>query len=97
MRKDNLRLGLILGLLVPILGTFVYYFIQFRNVATLSEFFQYLTQERGLFTAMISILLVVNIAIFTYYINTRNDKTAKGIFIVTIVYGLASVIWKFFL
>jgi hypothetical protein len=45
---------------------------------------------------MISILLVVNIAIFTYYINTRRDQTAKGIFIASLVYGLGSVLWKMF-
>ena len=95
MRKDDLKFGLLLGFLIPLLGTFVYYFVQFRNVATLEEFFQYLFREKGLMTAMISILLVANIAVFTYFINNRRDKSAKGIFIATLIYGLASVIWKF--
>lgn len=94
MRRDNFRFGLLLGFLVPILGSFLYYFIQFRQLTDLSGFFRYLGQEKRLLTAMISILLVANIALFTYFINNRKDRTAKGIFTATLIYGLASVLWK---
>jgi tryptophan-rich sensory protein len=96
MRIDDIRFGLLLGFLVPVLGTFIYYFIQFRHLTTLDGFFMYLKNEKALLTAMISILLVVNIAIFTFFINKRKDKTAKGIFIASLVYGLGSVLWKMF-
>lgn len=97
LKKDNLRYGLIIGFLVPLVGSVVYYFIQFSRIATIQEYTWYLMREKSLMTAMLSVLLVVNIGIFTYFVNTRKDRTAKGIFIATLVYGLASVIWKFFL
>ena len=93
LRKDNLRLGIILGFLAPILGLFVYYFIQFR-LFTLEEFFYVLVRQKSLMTAMISISLIANAVIFTIYINTNRDKTAKGVFIATCIYAIVTIILK---
>ena len=95
MVKDDLRLGLLLGVIAPILGMLLYYFIQFRSVITFSEFIHIILVQRSLLTALVSVSLVANAAIFTFYINKRLDKTAKGIFIATCIYGVASLIWKF--
>ena len=38
--------------------------------------------------------LVGNIALFTYYINTAKDQTAKGIFAITVVYGIGILLLK---
>jgi hypothetical protein len=95
MTKDNLRLGLLLGFLAPLIGMLLYYFIQFRSVITFSEFRHIILVQRTLLTALVSVSLVANAAIFTYYINKRLDQTAKGIFIATCIYGVASLIWKF--
>lgn len=97
LKKDNLRFGLFLGFIIPIIGSVAYYFIQFSNKASFKIFIELILQEKQLMTAMLSILIVVNIAVFTYYINTRKDRTAKGIFIATLIYGLLSVLWKFLL
>ena len=43
---------------------------------------------------MISVSLLANAIIFTLYINTRRDRTAKGIFIATCVYVIAGLIFK---
>jgi hypothetical protein len=97
MVKDDLRLGLLLGFIAPILGMLLYYFIQFRSVITFSEFLHIILVQRTLLTALVSVSLVANAAIFTFYINNRLDKTAKGIFIATCIYGIASLIWKYLL
>lgn len=94
-KKDNLRFGLLLGFIAPIAGLFIYYLIQFKNVTSLPGFFYYVVTEKALLTAVISVLLVVNAGVFTYYINTRKDRTAKGVFISTCIYGLTALIWKF--
>ncbi len=93
LRNDNLRMGIILGFLAPILGLFIYYFIQFR-LFTLEEFFYVLFRQKSLMTAMISISLVANAIIFTIYINTHRDKTARGIFIATCIYAIVALIFK---
>ena len=93
LRNDNLRMGIILGFLAPILGLFIYYFIQFR-LFTLEEFFYVLFRQKSLMTAMISISLIANAIIFTVYINTHRDKTARGVFIATCIYAIIALVFK---
>jgi hypothetical protein len=95
MLRDNLRLGLLLGLIAPAVGMILYYFVQFRGVMTFSEFLNIILVQSTLLTALVSISLVANAAIFTFYVNRHDDQTAKGIFIATCIYGVASLIWKF--
>jgi hypothetical protein len=95
LKKDNLRLGLLLGFLAPLLGLLVYYFARF-SLFTFKEFIGVILAQKSLLSAMVSISLVANAAVFTYYINSRKDRTAKGIFISTCIYAIAALLWKFF-
>ncbi|WP_018615619.1 hypothetical protein [Segetibacter koreensis] len=94
-KKNNVGFGLLLGFIAPIVGLLVYYLVQFRNVTSLSGFFYYVATEKALLTAVISVLLVANAGVFTWYVNKRKDLTAKGVFISTCIYGLTALIWKF--
>lgn len=95
LKQDNLRLGILLGFLAPIAGLILYYFFAFytRQVSFL-EFLGYLKQYKNLLTAVSSISLVANAILFTVYINNRKDKTAKGIFVATLIYGIAVLLIK---
>ncbi len=95
MKSDNLKLGLIIGLFFPLLGIFGFYLWKFRHVLTFVEFIQYLGLERRLITGVISVSLVANAAAFTYFVNTGKYYTAKGIFLVTMVYAIAALVLKF--
>jgi len=95
LNKDSLRFGLLLGFIAPFVGLLIYYFVQFRNVTSLPGFFYYMITEKGLLTAIVSVLLVANAGVFTWYVNRRKDRTAKGIFIFTCIYGIAALVWKF--
>lgn len=86
-------LGLILGLLAPIAGMFIYYFIQFRAFE-MGEFFSLMLREKSLLTGIVSVSLIANAVVFTIYINMHKDKTAKGIFVATCVYAIAALLWK---
>ena len=94
-RKDNLRIGILYGLLGPIAGLFAYYFMAFytRNVG-FSEFLGYLKQYKTLLTGVSSISLIANAVLFTIFINTRKDQTAKGVFIATLLYGITVLLIK---
>ncbi len=94
-RKDSLRLGIVLGFLAPVVGMLTYYFIQFR-LFTLKEFFQLMFTQKSLLTGIISISLIANAIVFTIYINNRNDRTARGVFIATCIYAIASLLIKLF-
>jgi hypothetical protein len=95
LKRDNLLLGLILGITAPFLGLLIYYFAKFSSVATLKEFIGVVLTQKSLLTAMLSVSLVANAAVFTYYINNRKDETAKGVFISTCIYAGSVLLWKF--
>jgi hypothetical protein len=92
-KKDNLKLGLILGLIGPILGLVVVYFLKFPSLE-FSEFFDLFINTNKLITSLGSLCLLANVILFTLYINTHRDQTAKGIFLTTLVYGIGILILK---
>jgi len=94
-KKDHLKTGLILGFLAPLLGLLGYYFFKLRpNNVTLKEFWMLLMQNRSFFTGLTSIALVVNAVLFTIFINTRRDQAAKGVFVITLIFGIAVLLVK---
>jgi hypothetical protein len=95
LKKDNLKLGLILGFIAPVVGLFGYYLLKFR-LFTLQEFFEVLLLQKSLLTAIISIALIANAVVFTIYINQQKDKTARGVFVATCVYAVVSLFIKWF-
>ena len=96
-KRDNLRFGILLGFLAPLISLVVYYFIKFYPLYTVGDFFTMVSLNKNLVTAISVPCLVLNIALFTFYINTRRDKTAKGIFAITLVYAIAALLLKFIL
>lgn len=93
---DNLKLGLALSILLPVAVFFLIYFARF-SYYPFPEFWQTLKQESRLVTFFGAWSMVANIALFTLFINTRRDKSAKGVFIVTVIYGALFLLFKFFI
>ncbi|MBC7851381.1 MAG: hypothetical protein H7Y31_16680 [Chitinophagaceae bacterium] len=93
-KKDSLKFGLLIGFIAPLLSMVVYYFVRFREF-TLSEVFGLMAREKNQITAIVIPCLLLNILLFTFYVNTRRDQTAKGIFSVTLVFAIAGVLVKF--
>lgn len=94
-KRDNLRLGLIMGLLGPLLGLVVIYFVRsdFRPL-TFGEYIEYVFTNNRLITSIGSLSLLANVVLFTLYVNTHRDKTAKGIFLITLIYGIGILVLK---
>jgi hypothetical protein len=92
--KDNYILGLTIGAVLPLLSFFGYYYWKF-SLFTFSEFIELLSQNKSLVTALNIPCLLLNIVLFTIFINGRKDKTAKGIFIASIIYALSALLFKF--
>jgi len=97
LRKDNFWLGFVLGLVTPILGMLLFKTYKFR-VFSYKETFQYMYLEPGFktLTVALTLSLLLNALMFTIYVNTNKDKTAKGIFFTTVAYGLLVLIIKTF-
>ncbi len=88
-KKDNFILGAVLGLIAPMAGLLLFKMYKF-NVLTMKEMWFYMMHEQGYRTLSVglSLSLLLNAVLFTIYINTNRDLTAKGIFTVTLIYGL---------
>lgn len=95
-KQDHVGLGLALGALAPILGFVVYYFLKYR-LFSFREFLNLLLEQHNLITAITSISLLANAVLFTLYINAGKDQTAKGIFVTTVLYGIAALLVKLIL
>jgi hypothetical protein len=95
LKKDSLQLGLLLGLITPVIVFVIIYFVRFTGYS-FDEFTRVFFRENRLITFFGVWCLVGNIALFTYYINTSKDQTAKGIFALTLMYGIGVLLLKLF-
>lgn len=94
-KKDNFVFGLVLGFIAPMLGFMLYKFVKFKEFS-LSDMFQFLKLNPNLISVFISVSLLANAVLFTIYINSHRDKTAKGIFTITLVYAIIALIFKYY-
>jgi hypothetical protein len=94
-KKDNLRLGLVMGLIAPIVSLVIYYFVKFYPTFSFKEFLTFIRDNKSQITAISVPCLVLNIALFTIYINSHRDQTAKGIFAATLIYAIIALLFKF--
>jgi len=93
-KKDNFVYGLALGFIAPIIGFLVYKYIKFKELS-LIEMFQWMKFNPGVITVYISVSLMANAVLFTIFVNGHRDKTAKGIFILTLIYAAIAMGFKY--
>ena len=93
-KKDNFIFGITLGFIAPMIGFLIYKLIKFKGL-TLVEMMQWMKLNPNLITVSISVSLMANAILFTIYINGYRDKTAKGIFVVTMIYAVIALLFKY--
>jgi hypothetical protein len=95
-KKDNLPLGILLGFLTPVLAFFLYYFfvIKPHNNVGLGQFLGILKDNRQMLPKLTSICLLLNGLVFFLYTRKRLDITAKGIFLMTMLYAIGILLLK---
>lgn len=93
-KKDNFIFGLSLGFIAPMIGFLIYKLVKFKSLS-LSEMFQWMKMNPSLITVSISVSLVANAILFTIYVNGYRDKTAKGIFVMTMIYAVIALAFKY--
>lgn len=97
LKRDSLKLGFLLGFVAPLVSLVIYYFIRFYPLFTVSDFFNFVRTNKSQITAISVPCLLLNIALFTIYINSHRDKTARGIFGITLIYAITALLLKFIL
>ena len=93
-KKDNFIFGITLGLIAPMIGFLIYKLVKFKGL-TLVEMMQWMKLNPNLITVSISVSLMANAILFTIYINGYRDKTAKGIFVMTMIYAVIALLFKY--
>ena len=94
-KKDNFNFGLALGFIAPMLAFMLYKLYKFKGL-TLTEMLQWMKLNPNLISVSISVSLLANAILFTIYINGHRDKTAKGIFVLTIIYAIIAMVFKYY-
>ena len=94
-KKDNFVFGLALGLIAPIIAMLIYKMYKLQGLS-ITEMFQWFKMNPNLVSGFISVSLLANAILFTIYINGRRDNTAKGIFVLTIIYAAVAMIFKYY-
>jgi hypothetical protein len=93
-KKDSISLGIVIGIIAPVLGFLLYKFIKFR-MFSLGEMFGFMRQNPSQVTAAVILSLLANLVALTFFLNKKIDKTAKGIFVVTCIYAIATLAFKY--
>lgn len=95
MNRDNFFLGLLAGLIVPLLGVVMVYVYKYlpQNVS-LSEFIFLIKTNKSNIPKVISLGLIACIPLIAYYNNRKRFTTLKGIFVAIIFYGLIAVAYR---
>jgi len=90
---DKLHLGLMLGFLAPVLTMAIIYILKFTD-SNLSELVDLLVQKR-VFTKIISLCVIPNLALFFLFLNKFLYKSARGILLATILFAIFVFVTKF--
>ncbi len=94
LKKDNFIFGLALGFIAPMIGFMIFKLYKFQSLS-LTEMLQWMKLNPNLITVSISVSLMANAILFTIYINGHRDNTAKGIFVLTVIYAIIAMIFKY--
>jgi hypothetical protein len=93
--KDSILLGIPVGLIGPVIGVLVFYFVNF-STSNISNFFR-MAAAQNLLSPLLSLCAVINLGVFFLFIKINYLQTARGIILSTFLYGLLIVGLKFVL
>ena len=94
MKRNVPVLGLIIGLLFPLIGILIMYLVKFNGME-MGDFFSTLLRKKDVAAMVLSLSILINIIPFIFYTNRRLDLTARGILIATMLYAVLIVLLKF--
>ncbi|MCF8463781.1 MAG: hypothetical protein K9G41_03010 [Flavobacteriales bacterium] len=94
MKKDSTILGLIVGIIAPLLVMLGFWQFQFGHTSLIG-FYEVMIQSNNL-PGLISIGLLGNLGAFFVFYRQKLDVSARGVIMATFMYGLVIVVLKFF-
>jgi len=94
-KANNVWLGTVLGLLVPVVAMFLAYKIRFGNYE-FNEFLRVLAQNKIL-SSLLSLCVIPNLLVFLIFIWLNYLYSARGVLLSTFIVGFIIVGIKFLL
>ena len=91
---NKLIIGIIIGLILPIITAGVLYLSLFKGKIEFLEFLSRLMEVDGM-GKLISISVLSNMIVFLIAVNTERLLAARGILTSTVIYGLVVFAFKF--
>jgi hypothetical protein len=90
---NTLPLGLLTGIIAPLIIFLIFYFMKFSN-ASFGEYINILI-KRDIIVQIISLCVIVNLGLFFLFIQTHRYYSARGIIMATFLYAIGIVLFKF--
>jgi hypothetical protein len=96
MKRNVPVFGLIIGLILPVLGTLIASYVFARiGITDFSGYIHYLSSNHDLAAKVCSLGLLINLIPFIFYTSRRLDLTARGILVATVLYFVFIILLKF--
>lgn len=93
--RDNIYLGAFFGLVFPVIGFLLFYIFAFSDQLSLEKYWNQLFNTSKI-SAALSLSIVMNLAVFFYFLTSKRYETVKGVVGSTIFYGIFIILFKFF-
>lgn len=90
--KDNIFIGLLCGLIAPVISFSVYTKIKFPEEAIMNVVNHIM--QMGILSTIISLSVFVNLLVFFLFLWSKADRSAKGVLAATFLYAFLVAILK---
>lgn len=91
---NKLYIGLLIGLVLPIITTYLIFYFRFGDTMEYGEFINQLIRAQGL-TKLLSVSVLPNLLFFLLAIKLERLLAARGIVTATLLYAIAVIILRF--
>jgi uncharacterized membrane protein YjjP (DUF1212 family) len=100
MKLNKPIIGFLLGLVLPVLGDIIVYFILFKGQMSFSEYIgmfgkMFSTYHDPLLPKAMSLSMIMQLVPFIYFTNKHYDLGARGVFSATILWAVLIVLIRF--
>jgi hypothetical protein len=94
MFKDRFLTGFLPALLLPLIGSYIYYLVFFDYMG-LKQFYNHIVSNR-LFISVLSIGTILNLGLFFLFYRFEKDQCARGVIGATFIYAFIVLYFKMF-
>lgn len=92
MKKDAFLTGFLPGLILPLIGFYIYFLLFFKYMG-FASFIQHL-QRINMIVSVLSLGVILNLGIFFLFYQKELDRSARGVIAATFVYAALVVYFK---